>query len=587
MEFQQIIKFNTVKEFLQFNAARYETQNAFALKKNKDIIYWTYGELQEKINCIGTALLSRKLAGKNIAVIGKNSCEWCLAYLSVICGAGVVVPIDKELDGDTILEMLKFASVKAVFADVKTVKKLKEAKKHLPRKLMIFLLDEEESEEFVTLDGLVAEGKELIKNNFEDYFKSKPEPDDTAVIMFTSGTTAAPKAVMLSNKNICSDIFSVSSCVAITDEDSTHCVLPLHHAYQSIVFLTVLYNGGTVSCCESLRHVSKNLQLFKPTVFVTVPLMLEKMHKKILEQLSKQSGIKRYLTTGKVSHFLNRFDFGDLKKHIYSIIHDAFGGSLRMIIVGAAPLKSEVAADFESFGIPVVIGYGLTECSPIAICNSLEERTVDSLGKPIDGAHVILDSLDENGIGEICINGPMVMKGYYKNKKATNEVIKNGWLKTGDLGYCDSNGNYHITGRLKNVIVTKGGKNVYPEEIEYYLNSDPMVLESLIFGDENDGDEEVVANVVPDEEAIKEKLHKEKLSVEDIQRSISEVVRKINRRLPSYKNIKKINIGKEELEKNRLQKIIRNSGKEKNPSEAEVDTQHEHTDDESQNSGPS
>lgn len=581
MEENELFNIQTIREILSFNAARFPLGNALLYKKSDgEIGGITYLNLFNNVNFIGSALMKRGLSSKHIAIMGKNSCEWCMAYFAVCCGAGTAVPIDRETLSDNIDDLFRFVSVKAVFADKAVLAKLEQVKKKLPRKLLIISLEKESVNGEPTIYDLINEGKELTENGYDEYSKVNIDPNKTAVLLFTSGTTAAAKAVMLSNRNICFDIMSVAKRVSVQKGDSTLCVLPLHHAYQTIVFLALLYVGGSVSFCEGLRHVSENLSFYKPTLFVTVPLMLEKMHKKIFEKLSKQSGIKRVFSTGRMSFLMERFELSDLRKYVYSLIHEAFGGNLKMIIVGAASLNPDIARDYASFGIPVIIGYGLTECSPIAICNSSQDPQPDSIGKPLEGTLVILDNIDESGTGEICIKGPMVMLGYYKNKKATAAVLEKGWLRTGDLGYCDDSGNYHITGRIKNVIVTKGGKNIYPEELEYYLNNDPVVQESMIFGDVDNGEEQVAAQVVPDEEAIKEQLNKDKLTKEDIQKAISDVVKRINKILPSYKSIRRVSISEDELEKTSTHKIRRTKKEDSSSIEDEPATDNDITENE-------
>lgn len=549
-----------VKSIFQYNAVRNPGATAILLRDNNgEHARVSYRKLLHYINRLGTSLLRRGLGGEHIAIIGKNSENWCYAFLSVLCGVGVAVPLDREMTAESMLHVIRFASVKAIFTDAATRKKLAAVQKKLPKKLQVFSLDSADDSKMMTVDALISEGETLIDEGDDSYLHRNIDPDALALLLFTSGTTDQAKAVMLSNRNLCADVSLVARRVALTAQDVTLCVLPLHHAYQMICMLMMFYIGGCVSFCPGLRYISRDLSFFSPTVFVCVPLMLEKMHKKIFEQLSKQSGIKRVFTTGRLSSLLERFDWSDFRKFIYKLIHQAFGGKLRLIICGAAALNPDLARDFASFGLPVVIGYGLTECSPIVMCNDADDPLPDSVGKPLDEIDVILDRVDEAGAGEICVKGPVVMLGYYKDKKATNAVLRDGWLHTGDLGYCDENGNYHITGRSKNVIVTKGGKNIYPEELEAYLNNDPVVLESLIFGEAQDGDETVVVQVVPDEDAIKEKIGKEKLSNDDVQNAVRDVVGRVNRLLPAYKAIRKVLIRKDRLERTDTQKVKRQS----------------------------
>lgn len=539
---------------LYFNALRYGLRTAAVLPDGSPV---SYKQLLRHVNYLGTALFKTlSLEKKSVAVCSKNCYEWCVSYFAVSCGGGTVVPLDREMDADGLWNAISFSGCKGIFCDEKVCKKLLAAKKKIPRGFKIICFSPFENEKVFSFASLMAEGEKLLKDGARDYTLVPLNKDAASFLIFTSGTTGNAKAVMLSHSNLVSDLCGVLDRIGLSCADSTLCVLPLHHTYQTIVLLAILYIGGSVGFCSSLRRMSEELSAFRPTVFVTVPLMLEKMHTRILKKLSSQSSIKRAFTIGRVSQTLVKHA-PELKKKMYHVIHEAFGGNVRMIICGAAALNSDVASDFYSFGLPVIIGYGLTECSPIVICNSFSQPLPDGVGKPLDNCTVTIQNPDDNGIGEICVDGPMVMLGYYKNKKATALVKKGGVFHTGDLGYCDNAGFFHITGRSKNVIVTKGGKNIYPEEIEYYLNSDPVVLESLIFGEEKKGDEAVVAQVVPDEDAIKEKLQKEELTHEDINEAVSDVVKGINKKLPSYKSIRRFSIRRREFEKTSSQKIKR------------------------------
>lgn len=544
----------TLRDMLYFNALRYGLRTAAVLPDGSPV---SYKQLLRHVNYLGTALFKTlSLEKKSVAVCSKNCYEWCVSYFAVSCGGGTVVPLDREMDADGLWNAISFSGCKGIFCDEKVCKKLLSAKKKLPRGFKIICFSPFENEKVFSFASLMAEGEKLLKDGARDYTLVPLNKDAASFLIFTSGTTGNAKAVMLSHSNLVSDLCGVLDRIGLSCTDSTLCVLPLHHTYQTIVLLAILYIGGSVGFCSSLRRMSEELSAFRPTVFVTVPLMLEKMHTRILKKLSSQSSIKRVFTIGRVSQALIKHA-PELKKKMYHVIHEAFGGNVRMIICGAAALNSDIAADFYSFGLPVIIGYGLTECSPIVICNSFSNPLPDSVGTPLDNCTVTVQNPDDNGIGEICVDGPMVMLGYYKNKKATSLVKKGGVFHTGDLGYCDNAGFFHITGRSKNVIVTKGGKNIYPEEIEYYLNSDPVVLESLIFGEEKKGDEAVVAQVVPDEDAIKEKLQKEELTHEDINEAVSDVVKGINKKLPSYKSIRRFSIRRREFEKTSSQKIKR------------------------------
>ncbi len=556
----KVTKIETLRQMLELNSRRYTIRKAFLYKdENGEVGHISYRKFARHVSYLGNALIEKlNLKSEKIAICAKNSYRWCVSYFAVIGAGCVAVPLEKDMNFEELLNVIKFADIKAIIADTSVCKKLLDGFDMLPDGLKIISMDFVENERVIDFTALSDIGKELIDCGSAAYESVEIDPDETAVLLFTSGTTGTAKAVMLSNRNICSDLMSVCRRIDLSYDDSTLCILPLHHSYQTIVMLMMLYLGGAVCFSRGLRHISEDLSFYKPTIFVSVPLILEKMHTKILNKLDEQTGIKKAFTVGKASQLLSKIGSGDVKKKMYSQVHEAFGGRLRMIVVGGAAINPDVARDYEAFGFPVIIGYGLTECSPIIICNSSDSPLPDSIGKPVDGALAYIDKPDADGIGEIVVKGPMVMKGYYKNEAETQKVLTDGWLHTGDLGYTDAKMNFYITGRSKNVIIAKNGKNVYPEELEYYLNNDPLVLESLIFADKTN-DETVTAEVFPDEQAIKDELQKEKLSKTDIHDAISRVIRRINKKLPSYKNIRKIRIREKEFEKTSTEKIKRSN----------------------------
>lgn len=541
----------TLFEMFERTVNKYTSRPAFALKnQNGKIKYITYKDYYNDVLRFADILENKlKLKDEKIAICMKNCYEWCVSYMALYSAVAVVVPLDKDTIEEDLINIFSFADVKAAIVDKSNAEKLLKIYDRLPDGFKIISTEEVCDERIIDFYSFAKSDTTHIYNK-----NISTDPDKLAVLLFTSGTTGMAKGVMLSNKNILSDITAVSACFDLSCNDSTLCVLPLHHAYQSTVFLVILFCGGCVSFNERLRHIQSDLKAYNPTVFVTVPLMLEKMHDKIIKEISgnKETHDKFMLSSETSKHA------DDIKNQIHKKICDTFGKNLRFIVTGAAMMNEKAARDYTSFGIPVIIGYGLTECSPIAICNTQIDPRPDSIGKPIKTADVRIDRPDEYGVGEICIKGPMVMLGYYKNQEQTDEVIKDGWLHTGDNGYVDSDGFYHISGRIKNVIVTKNGKNIYPEELEYYLNGDPYIEESFVFSDGKEN-ETVTATIVPDIEAIKHLLEKKVLIDEDIETVINEAVRKLNKKLPSYKHIKKINIRQSGLEKTATSKIKRNS----------------------------
>ncbi|MBQ3136890.1 MAG: AMP-binding protein [Clostridia bacterium] len=509
----------------------------------------TYSRLKKDAECFGTALIYElSLKGKKTAIMGENAYFWCLSYLALTGGVGVAVPLDKELPVQETENIISFAGIDAIICDGKSAEKLLSVKHTSDREIKIICTENINGTIF--FDDLLRRGEILISEGKRDYFSADIDGEKTAVLLFTSGTTGMAKGVMLSHSNLISDLICVSERVKISEDDRTLSVLPLHHTYEAISFLMVIYSGASVAFAESLRTLKEDFAFYKPTVFVTVPLLLEKIHKRIMNSIEKQGKRKKVQFFSVISSAVSE----EKRRKIFSDVHAFFGGKLNKIVVGAAALQKEVAEDFIMFGISVIIGYGLTECSPIVICNSSENFTSDSIGKPLTGVEVKIENPDEKGIGEICVKGPMVMLGYYKNKVATDEVMRDGFFYTGDLGYRDKNGNYHITGRKKNVIVTKNGKNIYPEEVEYYLLKNPVISDVMVYSED---DSILSAQIIPDTAEIERKLKKTNLNETEIHKAVIEAVRSTNRKLPSYKSIKKVTLRNKDFIRTSTKKIKR------------------------------
>lgn len=552
--------FSSIPEILEHSAARFPLKPAFVVKDESGKLYnISYKKFHTDVIILSSFINSfLSFTKANIAISMSNCYRWCVSYFGILASDNVCVPLDKELIADDLVHLISFADIKAIFADEKTTSLLISQKDKLPRDLKIITTSSLTGENIISFDfPFKGKKNDNLPKNLKGQIE-KLSTEKTAVILFTSGTTGMAKGVMLSHKNICSNVNAVGSIVEISEKDSTLCVLPLHHAYQSVVTLMLFSVGGTVSFCENIRHTSSDLILYKPSIFVTVPLMLEKIHKKIMKQAEEKGILARSVTSKKGLSIVSKIVSSDLKKKIFRSVHKLLGGNIRMIITGAAMMNEEIANDYNSFSIPIIIGYGLTECSPIAICNTSKDVRADGVGKPIKNAEIKIKDADDFGIGEILVKGPMVMLGYYKNEKETQKVLKDGWLYTGDLGYCDKDGYYHISGRLKNVIVTKNGKNIYPEELEYYLNMSPYILESMVYSKEQE-DEQVIASIVCDKEKIKKQLQKTTVTKDDIYPLIYETVKNINAKLPHYKAIKSFNILENELSKTSTQKVIRDS----------------------------
>lgn len=552
--------FSTISQMLEKSCEINKSKTCFKFfGSDGKIQKISYGDFFKDVRALSFSLNNElNLKGKTIALCMNNSYFWCLSYFSIcFCGA-ICVPLDKDLSQTEISNLLSFSNADAIITEEKIGHGLILENEANKEKIKIITSEISQNESFISLSSLLQDGKTL----FENETQNEKDSQETAIILFTSGTTAVAKGVMLSNENICSDIKSVSNIISFAQEDSTLCVLPLHHAYQAIVMLIMISVGGCVCFSRGLRYILPDLKAFSPTVFVTVPVMLEKMHKKITNEISQKSLVTKTVLKTAAHSFLKKSPQDELKTKLFGSVHELFGGKMRYIITGAAALNSTIAKDFYSFGLPVIIGYGLTECSPIVICNSENDLSFDSIGKPVINAEARIENPNEDGIGEICVKGPMVMHGYYKNKEETDKVLKDGWLHTGDLGFKDKNGNYHITGRSKNVIVSKNGKNIYPEEIEYYLSRQPFISECLVFA--SGENEDVCATVRADAEEIKRKMKTDSLTDEQTQKAVLQAVKKTNAILQSYKRIRKVFLKDEEFEKTASSKIKRNCEENKN-----------------------
>lgn len=546
-----------LKDLLYRSAKKYEFRNAFKLKNsNGDIYGVNYKTFKNDVVALGTALINLGLSNSRIAVMGKNSYHWAVSYFAAVI-VGTVVPIDKELLIDDITNFINVSDSKAILCDDKFVNLIYENKEKLKNKdlLKINLDTEEISESYKSYSSLIKLGNELISNGDKSFDNIEIDPDEMRILLFTSGTTGNAKGVCLSHKNICSCIMSTYGIVKVRRSDQVLSVLPLHHTYEcTLGFLLVLYSGACISYCEGLRYINKNIEEFKPSIFLCVPLLLEKMLKKIETSISKT--LPKYVKEN--TNILDNIP-GPMFQIVKRKVKNTLGGRLRAFIVGAAPLNPDIVNHYKKLGMNALQGYGLTECSPLVAGNNDFYVNPNAVGLPIPNVEYKINNPDENGDGEILVKGPNVMLGYYNDEEATNKVLKDGWFYTGDLGRIDDEGWLYITGRCKTVIVTKNGKNIYPEELEHYLNDNPLISESLVVGlnYENDDETYVNAQIFPNIDAIKEYLKVSVPQKAEIKAVIGDIVAEINKKLPNYKHIKSFIIKDKEFEKTTTQKIKR------------------------------
>ena len=543
----------TIIENLIESARNYPFRPCFKyIDKNENAIEISYIKFLEAVKALA-ATLKEKHYGKKIALCLKNSYWWAVTYYSVCFDVGVIIPLDYEMPAKEIMKILLFSDAEVIVTDEKTKKMLFDLKNKNSEKIKFYVFsDTEDSEDYLSLS---EHGKNLLTQGKKPSF-SNINQNNLAVLLFTSGTGSEPKGVMLSNNNICSDILSISELFDFSFSDSTHCILPLHHAYQATVMHTIISIGGCFSFSRGLRHLSYELSFFKPSIFICVPLILEKIHNKIISSLNQKYPFIKGKSLEKCLNFFGKIKNKELKHFLFKEIHNYFGGNIRFIITGAALLNRETENDLKTFGLNVFNGYGLTECSPIVICNSPKNSRIGSIGKPVKFAQAKIENPNSDGIGEICVKGPMIILGYFKDEAETSKTIIDSWLYTGDLGYKDTDGFYYIAGRSKNVIVTKNGKNIYPEEIENILTKSSLIEEAFVFSEDKEN-ENIVASVIPDKTGIKKLLKKKLLTDEEIYYAVLNEIKSTNKKLPSYKAINKLIIRNEAFDMTSTHKIKR------------------------------
>lgn len=553
-------EFNNIKEIVYNSAEKYSKNIAFVIKHKdgKDINYEniTYKRLLEDINKFGTSLYNLNLKGKRVAIIGKNRYEWVIGHLSNLLGGIVSVPLDKDLQYDELESSLIRSKADSIIFDEKLKDEISEIKKNGNTNLTEYICMSELSG-YRNFKELMKKGEELIEEGNTDFINTKIDENIMNILLFTSGTTSKSKAVMLSQKNIASNIYALQSVEDIRETDVNIAFLPLHHIFGSTCLIMMLACGVKTTFPDGLRYIKQNLNEYKVSVFVGVPVLVEAIYKTIMKEIDKQGKTKLIKTLMKISNFLLKFHI-DIRRKMFKPILDALGGELRLVISGGAPADPEISKGFNNLGVVTLQGYGLSETSPVICAENYEVLKNGSVGVPMINDTVEIINKDEKGIGEIRVKGPNVMLGYYEMPEITNEVLKDGWFYTGDLGYFDLEGRLFITGRNKNLIVLKNGKKVFPEELETLVNRIELVEESMVFGlpdKEDKTDVKLSVKVVYSKEVVKEKYNGK--SEEEIYQIIWNEIKKLNTTFPRYKHIQHLIVSSEELIKTTTKKVKR------------------------------
>ena len=521
---------------------------AFKYKQKGKIISVTYKQYADDIRALGTAILN--LGVEKVAVIGNNRYEWCISYIAVTTAGKVIVPLDKALTDKEIIKLIKRSGVQAIIYDEKYQNAVNECE--LEYKIC---MDELIQEGVIRYKHLLGQGYDLLKQNYDAYDHITIDNDKMAVLLFTSGTTNEPKAVMLSQTNLCSQVSVLADHKPVYPSDTLLSFLPIHHTFECMItFLYGTYCGATIAFCEGLKYIAQNLKDYKVTVFVAVPLILETMYKKIQKGID-DSGKKPLIDKmKKISNALLKCHI-DLRKVLFKPVLKQFDEDLRVVLYGAAPMDKTTILGYNELGIELVQGYGLTESSPVIATETTKLKRPGSIGIPLPNVEVKIKDPDEEGVGELLARGPSIMLGYYENEEATKKAIdEEGWLHTGDFAYIDKDGFIFITGRQSDIIVLRNGKNIYPQELEFLINKLPYVEESMVYSrNKSKTDTVLCAKIVYDKEKLQEIFGKQK----DYQDCIWKDIKEINTELPTYKHIKEIIITDEPLEKTTTQKVKR------------------------------
>lgn len=553
-------EFNNIKEIIHNSAKKYKDNLAFVIKhkeeKNTTYENVTYKRLLEDVNKLGTALYSLGLKAKRVAIIGKNRYEWVVSYLASLLGGIVAIPLDKDLQYGELENSLVRSKADCIIFDEKLTEQMKELQKNNKTSLTEYVCMSE-IEGFKSVNELLKTGDELLKKGEKEYINAEIDDNKMNILLFTSGTTSQSKAVMLSQKNIASNIYAMQCVEDIRSTDTNIAFLPFHHIFGSTCILVMLACGVKTTFPDGLRYIKQNLNEYKVTLFVGVPVLVEAIYKTIMKEIDKQGKTKLIKFATAISKFLLKFHI-DVRRKLFKQIIDALGGELRLVISGGAPADPKISQGFNDLGIITLQGYGLSETSPVISAENYKIVKNGSVGVPMINDTIEIVNPDENGIGEIRVKGPNIMLGYYEMPELTNKVLKDGWFYTGDLGKFDKKEILYITGRNKNMIVLRNGKKAFPEEMETLVSRIELVEECMVFGlpDKKEKDDiKIAVKIVYNKEEAKEKYPDK--NEDELYKIIWEKIKELNKTFPRYKHIQKLILTSEELIKTTTKKVKR------------------------------
>ncbi|MBQ9826451.1 MAG: AMP-binding protein [Firmicutes bacterium] len=567
----------SIKNMIETSAELFPDHIAFYTKLEKGPYKTiTFTEYMADINALGTQLIAMGLKENRIAIIGDTNYTWSVSDMAVVCGTGCAVPLDRELPYEDLKNLIKESEATAVLFDKKRepmftrmmaegdtpLKFLIAQQAHEDRTVEVELegTEEKKSVQVLSFWKLLEAGKALVAAGDRSFIDAQIDSREMSIIIFTSGTTGMAKGIMLSHRNICADLMASPTVLYVSDHEIFFSMLPIHHTYEYTAdFLMPHYKGSAVAHCEGLKYIVKNIQEVRPTFFLGVPAVFETLHKQIWKGIRAKGKEKVAKKGVKISRFFRNKLHKDISDMFFKEVKETFGGRFRMFISGGAAINPAILEDFQAFGIQALQGYGLSECAPMGALNPDTCPKAASIGVAFPGCGAKIYEPNEDGIGEICLSGENVMLGYYKRPDLTAEVLKDGWFHTGDLGFIDKEGYIYITGRAKNVIITKNGKNVFPEELEYELSLYDCISESMTFEveSENKNDTVIAASIYPDWEVVKAALGADADDVAKVEEYLWKFVNETNAKNPPYKMIKQIFVRHTPLEKNTSNKVVR------------------------------
>ncbi len=565
----EVREIKNIKDMLESSASIYKDRAAFLSKKTLNDPYQeiSYNQFFTDVNAFGTALISFGYKGRNIVVIGENRYEWSVSYLAVLNGTGIVVPLDKELPANEISNLINRSEAACVIFSPTIADKILPIVGEVPTVKQFICMEKPETGELKDIDlpggflnfyDILDKGRALVESGDKSFIDAQIDSEALCTLLFTSGTTDKSKCVMLSHRNLTVNLMAMCSMLLIVPNDIFLSILPIHHTYECTCgFLCPIYRGSTIAYCDGLRHIPKNMVESKATMVLGVPLVFEMFYKRIWAAIEQKGLAKKVRLAININSITKKVGM-DLSRKLFKDIHNNFGGNVKMFISGAAGIDPLIAKGFNDLGIKLVQGYGLTECSPIVALNRDCDFKYDAVGLPLPGLEVKIFEKSPDGIGEIIVKGGNVMMGYLGNPEANSSVLKDGWFYTGDLGFIDKDGFVHISGRKKNVIITKNGKNVYPEELEELLQRSDYVKEAVVIGVDSDTDADTVitAIIVPDYEKFDEGFPGT-VSPELISDTMQDLIKDVNSRMTLYKYIRDFKIREEEFDKTTTKKIKR------------------------------